>query len=162
MKDIMIGDSEMPKRHIWMRLSWLKKETIVETIAFLYVILFLYTGISKLMEYRIFKDQLSESLILKPVAFMIAPGLPLIEFIISLLLIIPRWRGKGLYASLILMVAFTIYIIAIMIFNKELPCSCGGLISLLSWPAHLVFNSVFIIFAFIGISLEKRGKHRLP
>jgi uncharacterized membrane protein YjjP (DUF1212 family) len=45
-----------------------------------------------------------------------------------------------------------------MIFNKELPCSCGGIISLLSWGGHLVFNSVFILLAFAGVMLEKLNR----
>jgi len=136
--------------------SWLSKTTIVETISVLFIILFLYTGISKLMEYGVFKEQIAESPILKPIAPFIAWSLPLTEFLVSLLLIIPRWRLKGLYASLILMIAFTAYIGAIMIFNKELPCSCGGIISLLSWKGHLVFNSLFILLAFIGVRLERQ------
>ena len=138
--------------------SWLKKNTIVEIIALLFVILFLYTGISKLMEYSVFKEQLAESPILKPVASIIAWLLPLTEFVISILLFIPPWRLKGLYASLVMMLLFTLYIIAIMSFNEELPCSCGGIIELLSWQGHLVFNSIFIILAIIGILFERRIK----
>jgi uncharacterized membrane protein YphA (DoxX/SURF4 family) len=137
-------------------LTWISKSTIVEIISILFVILFLYTGISKLMEYGVFKEQIADSPILKPFASFIAWSLPLTEFLVSILLIIPRWRLKGLYASLVLMIAFTLYIGAIMIFNKELPCSCGGIISLLSWKEHLVFNSVFIGLAFAGVQLEKR------
>lgn len=36
----------------------MKMSTIIETIIVLYVILFLYTGISKLIDYDIFKEQL--------------------------------------------------------------------------------------------------------
>jgi uncharacterized membrane protein YphA (DoxX/SURF4 family) len=136
--------------------AWLSKATIVELISVLFIILFLYTGISKLMEYGVFKEQISESPILAPIAPFIAWALPLTEFLVSLLLIIPRWRLKGLYASMVLMIAFTLYIIAIMTFNKELPCSCGGIISLLSWKGHLVFNSAFVLLAFIGIRLERQ------
>lgn len=136
--------------------AWLSKATIVEVISVLFVILFLYTGISKLMEYAVFKEQIAESPILKPIAPFIAWALPLTEFLVSIMLIIPRWRLKGLYASLALMIAFTVYIGAIMMFNKELPCSCGGIISLLSWESHLVFNSLFILLAFIGVRLERQ------
>ena len=142
--------------HKRISLIWLKKETIVEVIALLFVILFLYTGISKLMEYAVFKEQMADSPVLKPIAPFMAWALPITEFLVSLLLFIPRLRLKGLYASLVLMAAFTLYIIAIMIFNKELPCSCGGIIELLSWRGHLVFNSVFIVLAFTGILLEKK------
>ena len=136
--------------------TWMSKSTIVEIISILFVILFLYTGISKLMEYGVFKEQIAESPILQPIAPFIAWALPLTEFLVSLLLIIPRWRLKGLYASLLLMIAFTLYIGAVMTFNKELPCSCGGIISLLSWNGHLVFNSVFIFLGYAGVRLEKR------
>jgi uncharacterized membrane protein YphA (DoxX/SURF4 family) len=134
----------------------LPKATIVEIISVLFIILFLYIGISKLMEYAAFKEQIAESPLLKPIAPFIAWALPLTEFLVSLMLIIPRWRLKGLYASLLLMIAFTIYIGAIMVFNKELPCSCGGIISELSWNGHLVFNSIFILLASIGVRFEKQ------
>jgi uncharacterized membrane protein YphA (DoxX/SURF4 family) len=136
--------------------TWISRSTIVEIISMLFVILFLYTGISKLMEYGVFKEQIAESPILKPFAPFIAWSLPLTEFIVSVLLIIPRWRLKGLYASLILMIAFTIYVGAVMAFFKELPCSCGGIIALLSWKQHLVFNSGFILLAFTGVLLERQ------
>ncbi|THU34743.1 hypothetical protein FAM09_22360 [Niastella caeni] len=108
------------------------------------------------MEYAVFKEQIAESPLLKPIAPFIAWSLPLTEFLVSALLIIPRWRLKGLYASLALMIAFTVYIGAIMTFNKELPCSCGGVISLLSWQGHLIFNSLFILLAFTGVLLERQ------
>jgi uncharacterized membrane protein YphA (DoxX/SURF4 family) len=136
--------------------SLVTKSTLVEIIAVLFIILFLYTGISKLMEYGVFKEQIAENPILNPVASIIAWALPLTEFIVSLMLIIPRWRLKGLYASLFLMIAFTIYIGGIMAFYKELPCSCGGIISQLSWNGHLIFNSIFILLAFIGVRLERQ------
>jgi uncharacterized membrane protein YphA (DoxX/SURF4 family) len=136
--------------------TWLSRSNIVEIISVLFIILFLYTGISKLMEYGVFKEQIADSPMLQPIAPVITWGLPLTEFLVTILLIIPRWRLKGLYASLILMIAFTLYIGAIMNFNKELPCSCGGIISELSWQGHLIFNSLFIGLAFAGVVLEKR------
>jgi uncharacterized membrane protein YphA (DoxX/SURF4 family) len=136
--------------------SLLTKSTFVEIISVLFIILFLYTGISKLMEYSVFKEQIAENPILKPVASFIAWSLPLTEFLVSLMLIIPRWRLKGLYATLFLMIAFTIYIGGIMMFYKELPCSCGGIISLLSWNGHLIFNSIFILLAFMCVRLERQ------
>lgn len=136
--------------------SWISKATIVEIISVLFMILFLYTGISKLMDYAVFKEQIAESPILKPIAPFIAWALPVTEFLVCIMLIIPRWRLKGLYTSSFLMIAFTIYIGAIMLFAKELPCSCGGIISLLSWCDHLIFNSVFILLAFAGVQLERQ------
>ena len=149
----------LSKQNLLLRIvsfSWLKKATIVEIIALLFIILFLYSGISKLMDYAVFKEQLAESPVLKPFASMVAWGLPVTEFIVSLLLFLPRLRLKGLYASLILMILFTGYIIALFTFSTELPCSCGGVIDMLSWQGHLVFNGVFILLGFTGVYLGKR------
>jgi uncharacterized membrane protein YphA (DoxX/SURF4 family) len=136
--------------------SWLSKATLVEIISILYSILFLYTAVSKLMEFDVFQEQIAENPLLEPVAPFIAWSVPIIEIILSIILFIPQWRLKGLYASLALMVAFTIYIGAIMIFNDKLPCSCGGIVSQLSWNGHLIFNSIFILLAFACIRMERR------
>jgi hypothetical protein len=130
--------------------------TIVESITVLFTILFLYTAISKLQEYTIFKEQIATSPILAPFAGIIAVLLPLIELLVTLLLIIPKWRLKGLYTSSFLMIIFTIYIIAILALNKKLPCSCGGVIELLSWRGHIIFNIAFIILGILGIYLQKK------
>jgi hypothetical protein len=134
----------------------MKKTTIIEIIIFLYIVLFLYTGISKLIEYSVFKEQLSESPILKTVAPLAAFMLPWMEFLIALMLVIPRWRLKGLYSALIMMISFTIYVVTLLSFSIQLPCSCGGIIAALSWPQHIIFNSSFILMAVIGIALQRQ------
>lgn len=134
------------------------KQILVEVVTVLYIILFLYTGITKLMDYSIFKEQIAGSPILAPISTPIAISLPWIEFLVTLLLVIPRWRLKGLYLSLVLMIAFIGYIIAIMLFDKTLPCSCGGIIQELSWVDHLIFNSLFICMAVLAIKLERSAQ----
>ncbi|OQP65372.1 hypothetical protein A3860_17040 [Niastella vici] len=133
-----------------------KLNTFTEAITILFVILFLYTGISKLMDYTVFKEQIATSPILAPVSRWIAAALPWMEFAIVILLAIPKWRLKGLYASFIIMILFTGYIISMLTFNKDIPCSCGGVIELLSWNQHIIFNTVFILLAAIAIAIEKR------
>jgi hypothetical protein len=135
-----------------------KRTTIIETILVLNIILFLYTGISKIMEYTEFKEQLGDSPILGFAATPIALLLPWVEFAVVLLLIVPRWRLKGFYATLTLMVLFTAYIVGLFSIDKELPCSCGGIIAMLSWKQHLAFNSVFILLNALAIRLQNREK----
>jgi len=131
------------------------KKTIVEVTSILYIILFLYTGISKLIDYSIFREQIAESPILMPIAKPIAVILPWVEFFVVFLLTIPRWRLKGLYMSLGLMTIFIIYIVAILMSNKHLPCSCGGILQELSWTGHLVFNTVSFFLAILAIKIER-------
>lgn len=136
----------------------IKRSTVIETILILNIILFLYTGISKILEYSEFNEQLLDSPILGFAATPIALLLPWLEFALVLMLIIPRWRLKGLYATLALLILFTTYIIGLFSIDKELPCSCGGIIALLSWKQHLVFNSIFILLNALAIRLQKREK----
>jgi uncharacterized membrane protein YphA (DoxX/SURF4 family)/thiol-disulfide isomerase/thioredoxin len=135
----------------------MKKTVIAEIISLLFVALFLYAGLSKLMEYSVFKVQIAQSPILQPFARWIAWLLPMAELVVSLLLFFPQGRLQGLYASLGLMMIFTVYIIAIFSFDKHLPCSCGGIIELLSWKGHLEFNGIFILLASLGIRLQRQS-----
>lgn len=134
------------------------KKSTIEFVTVLYIILFLYTGINKLMDFRVFEKQLDASLILRPFAKLIVYGLPLLEFTLVLLLIVPRWRLKGLHMSTGLMILFTLYIIFILISSTKQPCSCGGIISEMSWPQHIIFNTVLTILAIIAIIFLKDSK----
>jgi hypothetical protein len=139
----------------------MKRTTIIEIITVLNIILFLYTGIAKIMDYSVFKEQLAVSPILSWAATPVAVLLPVVEFLIVLMLVVPRWRLKGLYSSLILMTFFTAYITAMFIAAPEMPCSCGGILELLSWQQHLMFNGVFIFLNAIAIYLQKKSKKEL-
>jgi uncharacterized membrane protein YkgB len=110
------------------------------------------------MDYSVFKEQLAMSPILSWAATPVAVLLPVVEFLIVLMLAVPRWRLKGLYSSFILMTAFTIYVIAMFLVAPEMPCSCGGIMEKLSWQGHLVFNGVFVLLNAIAIRLQKKDK----
>lgn len=133
----------------------MKRTTIIEIISLLTLSLFLYAAISKVMDYTLFKEQLAESPVLKAVAVPLAVGLPIVEFALVVLLIVPRWRLKGLYSSLVLLSIFIVYIVVMMLTSDHLPCSCGGLLEQLSWKGHIYFNGGFILLNAIAIRLEK-------
>lgn len=152
-------NERLPKRNIFMHiitLSWIKKSTLVEIIALFFVILFLYTGIAKLIDVNLFEEQLAESPIMKPLAPVVVWALPIAEFIVSLLLFVSKYRLKGLYAAFILMVLFTAYVGILLSISKELPCSCGGIVEALSWQGHLIFNTVLILLSFAAIRMQKQ------
>jgi hypothetical protein len=46
---------------------------------------------------------------------------------------------------------FTTYIVIILNFSENIPCSCGGILENMTWGQHLVFNCIFIIIGAIGI-----------
>ncbi|MEQ8421197.1 MAG: hypothetical protein RIB64_14400, partial [Arenibacter algicola] len=57
----------------------------------------------------------------------------------------------GFYGVLGLMLLFTGYTVAIVFFAPYRPCSCGGVISLLSWEQHLVLNAILLLLALMAI-----------
>ncbi len=126
------------------------------------VVLFLYTAVSKLMDYSLFKEQIGSSPILAPVAPFLAWALPLGEIAVAVLAFIPKWRIWGLWASFALMLIFTGYIIAILNFSAEIPCSCGGILEKMDWNQHLVFNIVFTLLALLGALMERRNRRVKP
>ncbi|MEW2922675.1 MauE/DoxX family redox-associated membrane protein [Muricauda sp. ANG21] len=135
-----------------------KRQAIVETICYLYSILFLYTASSKLMGLSDFKLQLDRSEILGPFAEWIAWMVPLLEIVLAILLLTKVYRLVALYGSLILMTLFTSYIAWMLRFSDHIPCSCGGVISSMGWETHLVFNAFWVVLALIGIVLLENLK----
>lgn len=132
------------------------REISVEVISIIYVILFAFTGITKLMEGDRFFNNLNNSPILPDiveVSYVLSWGVPTLEIVTALLIAIPRTRLKGLYGALGLMILFSFYVSGIAFFSPYIPCSCGGIITLLSWPQHLVLNIGLIILALLAIRL---------
>lgn len=137
-----------------------KNYIFVEIISILIILLFTYAASSKLLAYDQFVWQIGQSPTLKNFAEWLAWMVPSVELLISILLIVPKWRSLGLKASFGLMAAFTIYIASILSFSKELPCSCGGILEQMSWKNHLVFNIIFTVLPLIAILIDK-GKYKL-
>lgn len=136
----------------------MKKELLIQLTAALLIVLFLYAALSKLDTYAEFRDQLRMHEILKPYAGFISWALPTIEILVSALLFLPISRFAGFIGSLVLMIMFTIYIAGMLLWDSNLPCSCGGVLKHLSWKDHLVFNIFFLALAIFGtwISNSKR------
>lgn len=131
------------------------KKHFVLVVAYLYVLLFVYAAVSKLLDFETFTLQLAQSPLLSSYAVTIAWLVPGVEILISIFLMIPRFRHFALYASYLLMVMFTTYIIIILNFSDFIPCSCGGVLEKLGWGEHLIFNIVFIVLASLAILFTK-------
>ena len=113
----------------------------------------IYAATSKILDFETFKIQLGQSPLLSAFAGWITIVVPTAEIFISILLLIPRFRFIGLFASYMLMVTFTAYIYIILNYSSFIPCSCGGILEKMTWNQHLIFNIVFIAFAVIAILL---------
>lgn len=122
----------------------LKRIPVTEISSSLLILLFAYTAFSKLLTYKKFRWVLNESPLIHNGAGVIVWLLPAAELMIVLLLFIPRYRTIGLKASLSMLILFTGYLIYMILFASHLPCSCGGVVSSLSWKQHVYFNLFFI------------------
>ena len=132
----------------------MKRQTFIEIISILFILLFVYAATSKLIDYQKFRVQLGQSPLLTSFAGLVAWLIPSIEILIAILLAIPRYRLTGLYASFSLMTMFTMYIFIITHYSEYIPCSCGGVLAKMSWNVHFVFNILLIILALIAILLD--------
>lgn len=126
-------------------------------ISLLLIFLFAYTASSKLIDSKAFATVLEQVPFIGWGAGVIAILLPLAELLIVLLLLFERTRLRGLYASLVLLSLFTVYLMYMVTFVPHLPCSCGGVIGKMSWRQHIVFNMMFVALTIISIrNIRKR------
>lgn len=134
-------------------------QKIPSIASLLFILLFMYAAVSKLLDFENFRVQLAQSPLLSAYAGFMAPTIIIIELLVSMLLVIKSIRLIGLYCSLFLMIGFTAYIYLILNYSDFVPCSCGGVIEKLSWSQHLLFNISFTIFALIAILIVELEKH---
>lgn len=133
--------------------SELTKERIVIVIRWLCMALFIYTANAKMVDHDRFLNGLTRVHLIHGFAVFISFAVPTVEIIVAVLLLIPKTAKIGLYCFTIVMSGFTLYIISAMIWEKKLPCHCGGAIEKLSWSQHIWFNLAFIVVAIIALRL---------
>lgn len=130
---------------------------LIEITIYLFILLFVYAATNKLLDFENFRIQLGQSPLLSAFASWVSIAVPLSEFIIVLLLLVPTLRFFGLFAFYFLMVMFTAYIYIILNYSAFVPCSCGGILEKMIWSQHLVFNFCFVLLA--GVSILFMPKH---
>ena len=131
------------------------KYLIADICAFSLIFLFVYASTAKLFRFQLFQFQLDSYPWIRHLSGIVSWGVPLAELVIAGLLLSGKRKLSGFYASLFLMILFTVYLIAMVNSGKHLPCSCGGVIAVLTWRQHIWFNLLFIIMAGAGIYAER-------
>jgi hypothetical protein len=122
------------------------KSVFVEVACFAFIILFVYAGVSKLLDFQNFESQLGRSPMLVNYSSLYWV-IPFVEIVISIFLAIQKLRLLGLYAAFSLMTVFTAYIVLILNYSEYIPCSCGGVLQHMNWTVHLWFNVIFVALA---------------
>lgn len=122
-------------------------------------LMFFYAAYSKLLDYDTSRQEMLNQVFPRPVAMELTWMVPCIELLIVLALLFNSSRLIALYASAILLTAFSLYISISMsgVFGR-VPCSCGGILKHMGYWTHLAFNVFFIVLAVLGIALERQWK----
>lgn len=139
----------------------MKRESKIQVIVAVLVLLFGYAALSKLKEWDASLQQLALQPVAREAVELFARGIPAVELLCCLLLVLERSRRHGLYLALALMVLFTGYVGLVLLGAwEQVPCSCGGVISSLGWEEHFVFNLFFTALAGAGLYLTEKQKWR--
>ncbi len=132
------------------------REQIVDVIVYLYIMLFVYAALTKILDFENFQIELAQSPLLTTFAGPISFAVPIIEVLIALFLSYHKTRKIALYSGFGLMVMFTVYIVIMVNFSPFVPCSCGGILEKMTWNQHLIFNIIFVIFGLIAIVISNK------
>ncbi|SHN45514.1 MauE/DoxX family redox-associated membrane protein [Chitinophaga sp. CF418] len=130
--------------------------TLIACFSYALFFLFVYAAMNKLISFNYYLYDLKRSPLLQPYATPIAFVVPIVEILVAVLLLPDKTRQYGLFGSLVLMALFTLYVIYVLGFTKERPCTCGGIIRELTWPQHLLFNIGFLALSALGLHLKRK------
>jgi len=132
---------------------------LVHAVTAFTALLFVYTATDKLLGYDLFvgQMQLVPVTLLKTTAPLLGWAVPLAELAAVAALFTTRYRRAGLVISLALMSSFALYIVVMLLSGIYLPCTCGGLVSAMSWPQHLIFNGVVIALLTLALRWYPRN-----
>ncbi|MEQ7802057.1 MauE/DoxX family redox-associated membrane protein [Pedobacter sp. ASV1-7] len=125
---------------------------------FLLVVLFVYTASDKLWNMSEFQRFLLSLQWIGPAGKLLAWTIPLLELLISVLLLVPLSRRVGLLSAFILMISFTSYLVLMKLFGSNVPCHCGGVISELTWLQHIWLNVALIVMSGLALLWYAKGQ----
>lgn len=117
------------------------KYQILNILKYFLPLLLIYAAVSKLMVFDIFLMQLGQSpLIPEGLIKVTGYGLIAAEFIIAAFFFFDKTTELGLVLATGIMFLFSLYLISLVSFFTNVPCSCGGILGKMSYPTHIIFN----------------------
>lgn len=136
------------------------KFIITDIIKCALILLFCYTAVNKWIAYDDFMYQLQQSPFIHGGYQLLSFALPSAELSICLLLVLPATTKIAFAAAAVLLILFTVYIICMLLYAPNVPCSCGGFVSFLSWKQHLALNGTMAVLSLWGYRLQQHDRHQ--
>lgn len=140
----------------------MKGKTIIELIASLLIILFLYAAASQLIFHDTYYTQISRTPFNSAFAGIISWTLPVVQLTLVWLLRRSALRLTGLICSLIIVSIYTVYLFIMLPAGSRLACRCGELWQKASLEVNILFNLAVILLAALAIILTGRLKTNSP
>lgn len=135
----------------------MKSKTIVDILISLFILLFIYTAASKIINWSDTVKAMHNQPLNKSLADFLIYTLPVIEIIVIILMMINKTKLIGLYIFTGMMILFSGYVgLVLSNYYGRIPCSCGGLIKEMGWKSHLTMNLVFSLLGGIAIYLSRK------
>jgi len=138
----------------------MKKGLFLELITGIFLLFFVYTATSKVIDYNGFKTALGRSPLIGDRAAVAALALLIAEVLVVVLIFIPHTRLWGLYGSFALMTVYTIYLAYMISSTPKLPWPCDGLLKQLTLTQHLIVNIFLLAVAVAGVVLKRKEKYK--
>lgn len=132
----------------------------VKGVALFFIVLFCYAATNKMFDFENFQDMLRQAPKLMEYGQYLAYTLVTLQLIIVLLLCWKFTRFLGFALAAVLLIFITIYIGMMLVFAKNLPCTCLGIMEGLSWKQNfwLSFSLLFLAFSGLVLSQNKTPK----
>src|SRR6476661_933499 len=134
----------------------MKREMLGDLISALLITLWVYAAVSKLIDLEHSRGQMLNQPIPRDLAELLTVAIPVWELLLAAGLLVPWSRNLAYWLSAATLLIFSMYILLAMSGSMgRIPCSCGGILSKMSWSVHLFFNGCFVLLAFIGVYLNR-------
>ncbi|UJP64879.1 MauE/DoxX family redox-associated membrane protein [Mongoliitalea daihaiensis] len=131
------------------------KKYIEPIILWLLILMWTYTGVSKLIDFGGFRGAILNQPFPNAIGEYMSILIPVVEIGLALLLIGERTRTLGMIGSIALMSAFTTYVGLVWVGAFErVPCGCAGIIEQLGWKLHFILNIGLLLLSITGILIR--------
>ena len=127
-------------------------------ISIFIAILFSYATMSKAMDFKNFRDQLTQAPGMQRLGEIVAYLIIALMTVTVLILCYRPFRFSGLFLAFGILTVFTAYNGFILMDNKNLPCTCIGLFEKLAWKDNLLLNAGLMVTAITGIITMRTGR----
>lgn len=140
----------------------MKARTIIEVIASLLIVLFLYAAIVQAVSHPGFQSQIDRILSHNALSGIVAWLLPAIQLTLAFLLWRPATRLAGFSCSLAMVGCYTVYLIMMLPAAQRSACHCGELWQQASLELNILVNLGIIVLSAAAIVLIGRYNKNSP